>query len=212
VTVGDVQTFLRSLSALLAANQGGKPATEFEAFCAGLDPFQTWKVADLAQFLKTAEQYQRTGELPVPTGRGGRAAKPRATKTAKVPLKKKTDVEDVQAAAAKLRDLYERATDPALSHEQIEAEVAQIHAAFDTEGLKAVAKEFGVSSGLTSKDAARARILHRITERKGRHERNQVIAEGFKPPAPDQATPAADEEPVVAEVVESPGAGPTVPD
>src|SRR5262249_33646831 len=96
--------------------------------------------------------------------------------------------------------LYERATDATLTHEAIEAEVNRIDREFDGEGLKAVARKFGISSGLSSKGAAKTKILNRIAERKGRHERGEVTGELAKPPSPESA--AAVVEDVAAVVVE----------
>jgi hypothetical protein len=204
VNVGDLQQFLRSLGTLLAANQGKAPAKEFDAFCDGLAPFRDQGVAAFAQFLRDAEEYKRTGA--VPASRKAAARKPRAVKPAapkRQPLKKKDDVQAVEEAAAVLQGLYDRATDPALTHEAIEAEVDRIDREFDGEGLKAVARKFGITSGLTSKGAAKAKVLARIAERKGRHERGEVIAEvarqsaqaaGTLPaePASDAAEPVPD--------------------
>ncbi len=184
MTIGDVQTCLRSLAGLLAAHQGKKPAAEFDAFCDGLDPFRAQPIGVFAQFLHDAAEYQRTGIVPTPT-RPGRArasaARPRSTRPA---LKKKDDVAATEEAVATLQQLFDRATDPSLTHEAIEAAVGRIEQTFDAEGLKAVARRFGVTSGLTSKSATSAKILGRIAERKGRHERGEVIADVARESAP----------------------------
>jgi hypothetical protein len=177
VNIGDVQSFLRNLGSLLAAHQAKKPATDFDAFCGGLEPFREQSLATFAQLLRDAAEYQRTGILPVqPAKKARKPATPKAG-TAKQVLKKKDDVQAVDAAAATLQGLFDRATDPALTHEAIEAEVSRIEREFDFEGLKAVARKFGVSSGLTTKSATGSKILGRIAERKGRHERGEVIGE-----------------------------------
>lgn len=183
MTIGDVQTCLRSLAGLLAAHQGKKPAAEFDAFCAGLDPFREQAIGVFAQFLRDAAEYQRTGIVPMPA-KAGRAAKASRGKSA---LKKKDDMPAVEEAAAMLQQLFDRATDPSLTHEAIEAAVSQIERTFDAEGLKAVARKFGVTSGLSSKSATSAKILGRIAERKGRHERGEVIADVARGPAPEGA-------------------------
>jgi hypothetical protein len=178
VNVGDVQLCLRSLAGLLAAHQGKKPAGDFDAFCDGLDPFREQPLGVFAQFLRDAAEYQRTGILPL-AAKPVRARKPAATKAAgtKQSLKKKDDIAAIDEAAAVLQQLFDRATDAALTHEAIEAAVSQIERSFDAEGLKAVARKFGMASGLSSKSATKAKILGRIAERKGRHERGEVIAE-----------------------------------
>lgn len=183
MNIADVQSFLRHLGTLLAAHQGKKPAGDFEAFCDGLEPFREQALATFAQFLRDAAEYQRSGILPVqPAKKAREPAAPRAG-TAKPPLKKKDDIQAVEEAAAMLQALFDRATDPTLSHEAIEAEVSRIEREFDGEGLKAVARKFGVSSGLSSKGATKSKILGRIAERKGRHERGEVIGEVARTPS-----------------------------
>jgi hypothetical protein len=209
VNVGDLQGFLRTLGALLAANQGGKPAAEFEAFCAGLEPFREQSVGVFAQFLQDAAEYKRTGKVPEPVGKRGagrRQAGPKAG-APKPALKKKDDLEAVEAAAACLQALYDRATDPTLSHTAIETEVNRIDREFDAEGLKAVARRFGITSGLSGKAAARTKILNRIAERKGQHERGAVIAGIAQASAPPPVTAARPQEPDVVVEAGPPTAG-----
>jgi hypothetical protein len=183
VNIGDVQSFLRHLGTLLAAHQGKKPAADFDAFCNGLDPFREQALGPFAQFLRDAAEYQRTGILPMqPAKKTRKPAAPR-TGAAKQPLKKKDNVQAVEEAVAMLQGLFDRATDATLTHEAIEAEVSRIEHAFDGEGLKAVARKFGCSSGLSSKSATKAKILSRIAERKGRHERGEVIGEAARTPS-----------------------------
>ncbi len=174
MNIGDVQIFLRNVGTLLAAHQGKKLAGDFDAFCEALEPFQTQAIAVFAQFLRDAAEYQRTGI--VPAGPVKKTRKPAAS-SAKSPLKKKDDVQAIEDAAASLQQLFDRATDPALTHEAIESEVARIERTFDADGLKAVARKFGITSSLASKTVAQGKILHRIAERKGRHERGEVISE-----------------------------------
>lgn len=179
MNIADVQSFLRHLGTLLAAHQGKKPAADFEAFCDGLEPFREQALATFAQFLRDAAEYQRTGILPVQPAK--KARKPSAPSAAKPLLKKKDDIKAIEEAVAMLQGLFDRATDPTLSHEAIEAEIGRIEREFDGEGLKAVARKFGVSSGLSSKGATKSKILGRIAERKGRHERGEVIGEVARP-------------------------------
>jgi hypothetical protein len=199
VNVGDLQGFLRTLGALLAANQGGKPAAEFEAFCATLEPFREQSVGTFAQFLQDAAEYKRTGKVPESVSKRGPGRKQPvpATGAPKPALKKKDDLQAVEEAAACLLGLYDRASDPTLSHTAIETEVNRIDREFDAEGLKAVARRFGITSGLTGKAAARTKILNRIAERKGQHERGAVIAEIAQASAPPPALSVAPQEPDV---------------
>jgi hypothetical protein len=183
VNVGDVQTFLRNLGTLLAAHQAKKPAADFDAFCDGLDPFRDQPLSVFAELLRAADEYRRTGILPTPPAKAARTRKPAAGKPV---LKRKDDVAAVEQAAATLQALFDRATDPTLTHEAIEAEVNRLDREFDAEGLKAVARKFGISAGLTNKGAVKAKILGRICERKGRHERGEAIGDVARAAGPAQ--------------------------
>jgi hypothetical protein len=205
VNVGDLQNFLRNLGALLEANKGATPAKDLQAVCEGLEPFKGRSVADFAHFLKVAEEYHRTGKIPETTGRKPSARKPAAPKAPKPARKKKDDVQAVETAAAALQRLYDRAPDAALSYEEIEKEVDRIDAEFDVEGLKAVAKKFGVTSTMKGKGDAKKKIRDRIADRKGHTERGQVITQQAVAPPP--APSAAPEEPdAVLDEEPSPGA------
>jgi hypothetical protein len=87
----------------------------------------------------------------------------------------------------------------------IEKTVERIGKQFDTGGLKAVAKEFGVGSGSKTKDAARGNIEEKIKARKGRHERNEAAS---PVPVPPPVQPA--QAPVSAPLP-SPGVAPGEP-
>jgi hypothetical protein len=203
VNVGDFQGLLKSVSEFLAAHQGKKPAEAFEQFRQGLDPFRDLPLDQFAHFLKQAEEYRRTGIVPVGVKKGTREKKPAQPKAAKIPLKTKDDAEAIRLAVAELQKLYERATDPTLDYGEIERTVERISKEFDTNGLKAVAKEFGAGSGSKTKDAARSNIEDKIKARKGRHERNETTSP-VPTPAPAPSIPAppepVSEEPIEAQV------------
>jgi hypothetical protein len=213
VNVGDFQALLKGLGDFLDAHQGKKPAEAFEKFRLGLEPFRDVPLDQFAEFLRQAEEYRRTGIVPVGAKKAAREKKPAQPKAPKVPLKTKGDAEAIRQAVAELQKLYERATDPTLDYGKIEKTVERISKEFDTNGLKAVAKEFGVGSGSKTKDAARSNIEEKIKSRKGRHERNEAASpvQTPPPPAPSPLSPPepVSEEPIEAEVIEEsvPGAG-----
>jgi len=96
-----------------------------------------------------------------------------------------------KAASDRLQSLHDRATDPDLSYEEIEDTVSGIAKEFDADGLKAVAQEFGMKSGLSSKGTIVRRIVDRISHRKGHAERGEEIGkiakEGRKKAEDDDA-------------------------
>jgi hypothetical protein len=209
VNVGDIETVLKSLGDFLAAHQGKKPAEAFETFRLALEPFRNVPLNQFAQLLRQAEEYRRTGILPVGAKKAPREKKPAQPKAPKVPLKTKSDTEAIRQTVAELQKLYERATDPTLGYGEIETTVERISKEFDTSGLKAVAKEFGAGSGSKTKDAARSNIEEKIKARKGRHERNEAASPvpTLQPPpapapgpAPLPAPEAVPGEPIEAEV------------
>jgi hypothetical protein len=201
VNVADLQGVLKSLGDFLAAHQGKKPAEAFEAFRHALEPFRDLPLDQFARFLHQAEEYHRTGIVPAGPKKAAREKKPAQPKAPKVVLKTKEDVEAIRHAAAELQSLYERATDPALDYGEIERTVERISKEFDTNGLKAVAKEFGAGSGAKTKDAARNNIQEKIKARKGRHERNETTSP-VPTPAPAPA-PVAPPEPPAEEPIEA---------
>lgn len=204
MNVGHVQHFLKTVGAFLKDQHGPKPATEFEAFCAGLEPFKELPLDAFAQFLHDAAEYKRTGVVPV-TGKKGRTAKAtdKPAPVPKVKPKTKNDAEAIRNAAARLQALYDRFADPTLTTAVIDAEVERVDKEFDGDGLKAVARAFGITSGISTKKAAKDKIRTRIVERKDRYERSEAFSAANKPPAP-----------VPAEEVKNPpaAAGPVEPE
>jgi hypothetical protein len=65
VTVADLQRFLADLARLLGSTDSKKTSAELERVVAGLEPFKAFSIADFAGFLPRAEDYWRTGVLPV---------------------------------------------------------------------------------------------------------------------------------------------------
>ncbi len=213
MNVGELQSFLRHLGTLLEANKGAKLGADFQALCEGLEPFKDRPVADFAHFLRVAEELHRTGKLPesaVKKPAARKSAPPKPPKPPKPVLKKKGDTEAVETAAAVLQRLYDRATDPALTHEEIERELDRIEAEFDPNGLKEVAKKFGIKSGMRGKADAKKQIHDRIASRKGQAERGQVIARQAEHPphAPTPTPPPPAQEPDVVLFDEPSPAGP----
>src|SRR5262245_13568334 len=116
MTIGDVQTFLKSLAALLSAQQGAKPGGEFEAFAQGLAPFADWPIGTFAQFLRDADEYQRTGRVPVPAPAKKAAGGTRTTQK----LAGAGDRTAIEAALGRLNALHDRFADETLTRSTIE--------------------------------------------------------------------------------------------
>lgn len=87
-----------------------------------------------------------------------------------------TDSLTIPQAAAILGDLSERAGRLEASYLEITLTVQRVADSFDRTDLARVARACGCRRGLTGRRAIEARLLCRITERRGRAERGEVIA------------------------------------
>lgn len=157
--VADLQSFLRSLAQPLEASGGKKAAADLERAGEGLERFKDWSVPEFADFLARAEEYARTGIVP--------------KKGTSATRKKTADPEKVRAVAQRLRDLYERATDDALSYTEIESEVQKAGKQLLKDDTLQVAKELGISGSLKTKKDALAAIERKIAERKESYQRTR---------------------------------------
>jgi hypothetical protein len=129
--------------------------------CDAFQPFAETPIKDFTGFLVRAEEYARTGIIPVQAKppRVPRAAKP------KIPAISLDGAHQLVAA------LYERCIDDGVSHEQITAEIQRLDK-MSAKELKEVARQFGVAAGKTKKGSLDA-ILDKITRRKTTHVRTQ---------------------------------------
>ena len=134
---------------------------ELRRACDGFAPFAEYAVKDFARFLVRAEEYSRTGIIPV---QGKAPSKPRATKP-KVPA---LTLEDAKALVT---SLYDRAISEDVSYDHIGAEVQKLDK-LTASDLKEIAKHFGVVPGKTKKASLDA-ILEKISRRKATHARTQ---------------------------------------
>ena len=159
--VADLQGYLRALKTPMEASGARKDIVdELERVCDGLAPFAEHQIKDFAGFLVRAEEYARTGILPVQA----KPARAPRTPKAKVPAITLAD------AQALVDSLYETSTSDQVTYEFITAEVQKLDK-LTAKDLIAVAKHFGVVPGKTKKASLEA-ILDKITRRKTTHVRN----------------------------------------
>jgi hypothetical protein len=159
--VADLQSFLRALSTPLAASGAKKEILDdLERACDGFKPFAEHQIKDFAGFLVRAEEYARTGIVPV---QAKPARAPRAPK-AKVPALTLAD------AHALVTSLYDRSTSDDVTYDSITAEAQKIEK-LTAKDLSEVARSFGVVPGKTKKASLDA-ILDKIKRRKTTHIRN----------------------------------------
>lgn len=155
--VAQLRMFVENLARFLAESGGTQVGRELQRAADALRPFDQRTIAQFEEFLKRADQFDRTGQVPVSKRAGaGQSA---------------TDEAKVAQAAEMMRQLYDRATDPALSYQQIDAEVAKLNRTLNKNEAVAVAERLGVPRKKTKKDAL-AEIGHWIREYKRTGERS----------------------------------------
>jgi hypothetical protein len=160
--VGDFHELVRGLARAMAGDSA-KAAGELERLAAGLEPFQDWTIADLADFLQRAEEYSRTGVVPA---------------TKRKPSSLSLDSEAIAQSRTQLDQLFERAIEPQTTYSQIQQQVRDICKGLGKEEIIAVAKQFGVSESLKSRKDALDKIEIRIARRKEGHDHLSSVRDG----------------------------------
>lgn len=128
------------------ATAGKSVTSSLESLAAALEPFASMNTDELAELLRAAEEYRRTGVLPDWLSRGKIA--PKAPKSPKPPKLSAAD------ALAMLRDLQERAD--GLEPAEIERAVQGLNALTLAE-IKNVQRDFlGAAVGKSKSDALAA--------------------------------------------------------
>jgi hypothetical protein len=158
--VADLRSYLQALIPPLEASGARKDIIEDLGRAAdGLKPFAEHTIKDFAGFLMRAEEFARTGVIPV---QARPAAKPRAASTKSPHL-------TLDAASALVASIYDRATFDQLTHELIAAEVKRLDK-LTAKDLSEVARRFELVPGKTKKATLDA-ILEKISRRKMTHAR-----------------------------------------
>jgi hypothetical protein len=124
-----------------------------------LKPFAEHTLKDFGAFLARAEEYARTGIIPV---QAKPAPRPRTT----APKAPALTLDD---ASALLQSLYDRATSDELTHELLAAEVKKLDK-LTAKDLSEAARRFELVPGKTKKATLDA-ILEKISRRKTTHAR-----------------------------------------
>jgi hypothetical protein len=173
MSVADLQQYLADLARLLEAGGARGVAADLAAIRDGLAPFRGLTLRKFAEFLVRAEAFSR-GEVPPATLRRGRGG-------AKTAGSKKATA-DPAALGREVQGLFERAADPAVTAEQIEAAVGRL-GGLTKDVLVAVAEAIGLQ-GMRSKkkDDIQAAIRHRLLARKGTSVRTGLIDRPAPPP------------------------------
>jgi ribosomal protein L19 len=154
--VTHLRQFLTSLETPLRVSGGAKVADELKAVVDGLVPFQSMSLRDFQLFLLQAEEYHRTGILPVPPTKGGR--KPKAPKP--------SDEELIKEVASQVVRIRESAMDESQSYEGIERQVEDLLKKPTKPILEKIAREVGLSRKFkTKKDVVDAIVVYATNAR-----------------------------------------------
>jgi hypothetical protein len=158
VTVAELQLLLNDLGKFLRAAESSRVAGELEEICAKLQPFREYRLRAFADFLVKADEYSRGVLAPKP-------ARSRARKS-------KSDPQAIDQACQQLVQLYDRAVEPDVSVELIEAAVATLES---LDAPKARLDELARSMGFAQKFRSKADVLkavrQKIVGRKGAFDR-----------------------------------------
>jgi hypothetical protein len=156
--VADLQSYLRALIPPLEASGAKRDIIDDLARAAdGLKPFAEHAIKDFAAFLPRAEEYARTGVIPVQAKPPGRAR----SAAAKVPAITLEDAKNLVSS------LYDRAISDEVTHELIGDEVKKLDKLI-AKDLNEVAKHFSLVPGKTKK-ATLDSIREKISRRKTTH-------------------------------------------
>ena len=157
-----MQQFLLSLlPPLKASGASQKVVTDLESAFRSLESFREMSVETFSAFLVRAEEYDRTGIVPIAAKP---APKPRAKKDA-------TPVPSPTEALAVVKDLYERSTEADVTYDRIKAELAFLDK-LTKPGLDEVSSGFGLGK-LKTKKAAVDAIHAKIEGYKKSYQRTQ---------------------------------------
>ena len=160
--VAELQRFLGNFVPFArAAGASEKVSAEFDRAVSCLEPFKEKTLAEFNDFLRRADEYDRTGKLTLPARNGG--GKSRATKAPSL---------TVEEAAQIFRDLHARATDPALTFADIDLKMKPLDKLTIAQ-LKDLAAHVGVAVPAKGKKQILEELTRRIKELKASHERTQ---------------------------------------
>jgi hypothetical protein len=166
--VAVVQQFVRSLALPLeGADFAAAKIKKLDEVGVALEPFKEMDLTAFAELLRQAEEYKRTGILPVKARRSSRPKTPKAPPV--------TD-EDIRRISQEIMQLAERAIGPEMSREALEAELNRINLPqYNRSVLLAIAREIGLSpkARTTAQEAIDA-IRQKILGRKEAYERMTI--------------------------------------
>jgi hypothetical protein len=139
--VADLQQYFNDLAKLIHATDGKKSAPELSKVAESLQPFRNYELAEFASFLARAEEYSRTGLIPVVNLKPGSRSKPTGKPNP-----------ELAALRAEVVHLHGSASSPGVTIDSIDAVVPKL-GKLNKNDLLSVAEVIGLV-GMNSKSKA----------------------------------------------------------
>lgn len=159
--VGDLTESLEGLCQFLESAGAKQTANEWRRLKHALGAFAEPSVADFCEFLVQAEEYHRTGVVPLGKRRGG------GQRRVMVPP------EDRERAIQEVIQFFESVIQPEVTYERIAAEVKRIDRQFKADEVKELARAIGISAPPKTKKATLEAVHRCMRERKENFERTR---------------------------------------
>ena len=155
--VSQLKKFILSLESPIRDSGGAKVADDLARVVVALSAFDTMSVKDFSDFLVQAEEYHRTGLLPISkTGKGGRAAKAPG-------LKGEALIKDI---AAQIERICDSAADHSQSHEELEKQIQGLLKKPTKNDVVAIARELHLPGSFKTKGDAINAVVSLAVDRR----------------------------------------------
>jgi hypothetical protein len=162
MTVGEFQLLLLELGRFLRFAKSPAVAKELEEVSAQLATFKDYKLKPFAELLVKAEEYARLGP-------------PTKTRTPRTAAKGKADPAAIDQACLGVLQVYNRAIDPSVTLEQVEAAVKALQVLDPPKAkLEDLAQKMGILRKMKSKDDVLKAVRQTILSVKGTWDRKDA--------------------------------------
>jgi len=170
MNVADMQALLKAAKHFADAAQISQTASDkLSAVCDALTPFQSMEISAFASLLHQAEEYRRTGVLPV-VATSSRVATKRSRSSSVESAKQ------IEPLVRQLQDLYSVVHEETVGFGAID-EICEAIGKLPVADVRAVAGAFDIKvTARTTKKQALEEIKRKLTEQKGSAQRILPIA------------------------------------
>ncbi|MGL4463651.1 MAG: hypothetical protein ACRDD1_09775 [Planctomycetia bacterium] len=156
-----------------AADAGATVKNKLAAACAALEPFHAMDVAAFGELVKQAEEYKRTGLLPVSTKP---VKAPKAAKAAAVKPTAEEKARQIDELVQQLNALMAVVHEDSVGYGAID-QICDAVGKLDVSNVRDVVKGFGIKvAASATKKKCLDEIKRKLTEQKGSAQRIQPIS------------------------------------